>query len=303
MHDQAQALRELVLARESAAGQAGAKPDDGPDAPPGARATRVVTVTSGKGGVGKSNFSLNFAIALRNRGHRVLVFDADIGLANIDVLLGTPARYNLVHLLRREKTIWDIVQEGPGGLRFIAGGSGFQDLVRLSEEELEYFVTEVAKLHGHFDFVLFDTGAGLSKETVRFIAAADETIVVTTPEPTAVTDAYALIKMVNAMGQRTSFRLVINRVSDEREGRQTAEHFRQVAARFLGLDIPPLGYVPDDHHVSRAVKRQTPLLHAFPNCPAARGIDRIAANFLTERQPAAPSGIRGFLQRMKRLWD
>jgi len=286
MHDQAQALRERVRARIGTA--------------PGT--TRVVAVTSGKGGVGKSNFSLNFAIALRNRGHSVLVFDADIGMANIDVLLGSPARYSLVHLLRKEKTIWEIIQEGPGGLRFIAGGSGFLDLLRLDEEQLEYFVTEVEKLHGHFDFVLFDTGAGLSKETARFITAADETIVVTTPEPTAVTDAYALIKMVSAGGEPVRFRLVINRAADEREGIQTADHFRRVAARFLGLDILPLGYVPDDQHVPKAVKKQVPLLHAYPHCPAAKGIDRIASSFLMEERTAAPAGIRGFLSRIRRIW-
>jgi len=286
MHDQAQALRERVL------GKVGAPP----------RTTRVVTVTSGKGGVGKSNFSLNFAIALRNRGHSVLIFDADIGMANIDVLLGAPAQYNLVHLLRKEKSIWEIIQEGPGGLRFIAGGSGFLDLLRLNEEQLEYFVTEVGKLHGHFDFVLFDTGAGLSKETERFITAADETIVVTTPEPTAVTDAYALIKMVSAGDEPVRFRLVINRAVDEREGLQTADRFRRAASRFLGVDILPLGYVPDDQHVSKAVKRQVPLLHAFPHCPAAKGIDRIASSFLMEERTAEPAGIRGFLHRIKRFW-
>ncbi|MFC5401955.1 MinD/ParA family protein [Cohnella soli] len=287
MIDQAQALRHLVHSKDSRS----------------ARTTRIITVTSGKGGVGKSNFSLNFAMALQNRGHSVLVFDADVSFANIDVLLGTPAKYNLIHLLKGEKSIWEIIQIGPGGLQFIAGGSGFQDLVRLSDEQLEYFSEQIGKLHGHVDFILFDTGAGLSKETVKFIAASEETIVVTTPEPTAITDAYALVKMLKTMGHEPAFKLIVNRVADEREGRQTADNFRQVADKYLGLDIPVLGYIPDDANVMKAVKRQTPLAVAFPDSEAAKGIDRIASRFLLEEREQKPKGLSGFLNRMKKLWS
>jgi len=289
MNDQATALRHLVHAKEGKEN----------------RATRIVTITSGKGGVGKSNFSLNFGMALQKRGYSVLVFDADVSFANIDVLIGTPAKYNLIHLLKGEKSIWDIIQTGPGGLQFIAGGSGFQDLVRLSEQELEYFAQQIAKLNGHVDFILFDTGAGLSKETVRFITAAEETIVVTTPEPTSITDAYALIKMLKSMGHNIAFRLVVNRVGDEREGRQTADNMRQVAGKYLDLDLPVLGFIPDDANVSKAVKRQTPLAVAFPDSAAARSIDRIASAFLMEARETSSSaqGVTGFLQRIRRLWS
>ncbi|CAI6027218.1 MinD/ParA family protein [Cohnella sp. JJ-181] len=288
MSDQAEALRHMVSSRD---------PDQ-------AKQTRILTVTSGKGGVGKSNFSLNFALALQRRGFSVLLFDADIGMGNIDVLLGTPAAYNLFHLLKRDKSIWEIIQEGPGGLRFIAGGSGFKDLIRLSDEELEYFASEIAKLYGEVDYVLFDTGAGLSKETLRFIQAADETIVVTTPEPTSITDAYALMKMVKTMGQEAAFRLVVNRVGDDREGRQTSDNIRQVAKTYLSLDIPLLGFVPDDAHVSKAVKKQTALSYLYPDCPASRGIDGIAAEYLNEsRKSSVQTNIKGFLQRVRKLWS
>ncbi|TJY43172.1 MinD/ParA family protein [Cohnella pontilimi] len=287
MNDQAQALRQLIMTRGNT----------------DTKATRILTVTSGKGGVGKSNFSLNFAMALKRRGHSVLVFDADIGMANIDVLLGTPAQYNLFHLLKREKTIWDIIQTGPNELPFIAGGSGFQELVRLDDEDIEYFAEQVGQLNGHFDYLLFDTGAGLSKETLRFITAAEETIVVTTPEPTSITDAYALMKMVKTMGHDVPFRLVVNRVSDEREGLVTADNMRQVVQKYLAVDLPVLGFIPDDTQVTKAVKKQTPLSLAFPQSAAMQGIDRIAASYLREDRGPAQPAAGGFLQRIRRLWS
>lgn len=287
MADQAQGLRELVSGYQQSR----------------SRPTRVITVTSGKGGVGKSNFTLNFALTLQSRGYKVLVFDADIGLANIDVLLGESPRYNLYHLLKREKTIWDIIHRSQHGLLFIAGGSGFNDLIRLKEEELEYFVSEVNKLSGHVDYILFDTGAGLSKETLKFIVAAEEAIVVTTPEPTSITDAYAIIKMVHNMQYNVNFRLVINRVSERREGKQTADKITMVAKQFLDLDIPTLGYVYDDTHVSKAVKRQVPFSLAYPNSPASRAILELVDGYLAERPMSGDrgSGIRSFLSRMIKL--
>lgn len=288
MNDQAQSLRNLVNART------GVK-----------RAARILTVTSGKGGVGKSNFTLNFALTLQRQGYRVLIFDADIGLANIDVLMGVTPKYNLYHLLKREKTLKEIVHTGPEGLQFIAGGSGFTELVRLSEEELEHFVSQIAGLSDEMDYILFDTGAGLSKETLKFIMAADETIVVTTPEPTAITDAYAIIKMVNSMQAQAAFRLVVNRVASEKEGRQTADKIRLAASRFLGLQIPVLGCVQDDDHVTKAVRKQVPFTIAYPASAASRCMQRIVDNYLGGRTAEAipPGNFRGFLNRMMKWWS
>jgi flagellar biosynthesis protein FlhG len=287
MMDQAEALRNLVKQQELQ--------EEG-------RTTRVVTVTSGKGGVGKSNFSLNFALSLQRLGKKVLVFDADIGMANIDVLMGISSTYNLYHLLKQEKTIWEIVQEGPEGLNFIAGGSGFRDLMDLSQEQLDRFEVEISKLHGKYDVILFDTGAGLSKETVKFITAAQETIVVTTPEPTSITDAYALIKMVKSMEVDVHFKLIVNRAADPREGKQTADKIAMVAQRFLQSDLPHLGILPDDPNVSKAVKRQIPFTVAYPGSEASVAIDRIARHFLEIPQSStASSGVKGFLHKMFRL--
>lgn len=287
MNDQAEALRNMVRQRVYM--------EEG-------RTTRIITVTSGKGGVGKSNFSLNFALSLQRFGKKVLVFDADISMANIDVLMGVPSPYNLYHLLKGEKTIWDIVQEGTEGLHFIAGGSGFRDLLDLSQEQLASFTEEIEKLHARYDYIIFDTGAGLSKETVNFIGAAHETIVVTTPEPTSITDAYALIKIVKGMGMDVPFRLVINRATDRKEGEQTANNITSVAQRFLQAELPTLGILPDDQAVSKAVKRQVPFLIAFPNSDVAIAMKRLASNFLELPQSSqSVSGIKGFMQKMFRL--
>ncbi|MDQ0059680.1 MinD/ParA family protein [Paenibacillus harenae] len=287
MNDQAEALRNLIKQRE--------RIEEG-------RQTRIVTVTSGKGGVGKSNFSLNFAIMLRRLGQKVLVFDADIGMANIDVLMGVTSPYSLYHLLKQEKTIWDIIQLGPEGLHFIAGGSGFSDLLNLTAEQLDGFAGQIDKLHGQYDVILFDTGAGLSKETVKFIAASQETIVVTTPEPTSITDAYALIKMVNGMDIHVPFKLIVNRATDYREGRQTADKINLVSKQFLRIELPSLGIVPDDSNVSKAVKRQIPFTVAYPSSEASSAIERIAKQFLEmPKAEVAAGGVKGFLHKMFRL--
>ncbi|KRE83170.1 cobyrinic acid a,c-diamide synthase [Paenibacillus sp. Soil766] len=287
MKDQAEGLRNLVQTQ-------GDK---------GTRTTRIITVTSGKGGVGKSNFTLNFALSLQSLGYKVLVFDADIGLANIDVLMGVSSTYSLYHLLKKDKTIWEIIQKGTNDLEFIAGGSGFNDLLRLTEEELDYFAEQVMQLNGYVDFIIFDTGAGLSKETLKFILAAEEAIVVTTPEPTSITDAYAIIKMVNSMGHDVSFKLVINRVTDAREGKQTADKISLVAKQFLNITIPTLGFVDDDPVVSKAVKRQIPFSIAFPYSTATKSIKTLTDNYIKGyRVIETPStGVKSFLNKMMKL--
>ncbi|MFD0680133.1 MULTISPECIES: MinD/ParA family protein [unclassified Paenibacillus] len=288
MNDQAQGLRNLISSQQNQ------------QLP---KTTRIITVTSGKGGVGKSNFTLNFALTLQKKGFKVLVFDADIGLANIDVLMGITAKYNLYHLLKKEKTIWEIIQTGYNDLQFIAGGSGFNDLIRLTEEQLDYFANQVNQLNGSVDFIIFDTGAGLSKETLKFILAAEETFVVTTPEPTSITDAYAIIKMVNSMNEPVKFKLVVNRATDWKEGKQTADKISMVAKQFLQLDIPTLGFVADDNHVSKAVKKQVPFTIEFPSSPASQAIDKLVEDYIAKQTPAEnqDGAVKGFLSKMIRL--
>lgn len=289
MTDQAQALRQLASTKFTDSTRSTSK-----------GSAKIITVSSGKGGVGKSNFTLNFALALKSMGKKVLVFDADIGMANIDVLMGVSSRFSLYHLLRKEKNIEDVIQYGPGDLPYIAGGSGIVDMLSLSEEDLNFFISQIERISSEMDYILFDTGAGISKENMKFITSADYCFVVTTPEPTSITDAYALIKVVHGSYPEVDFSLVVNKAGDESEARQASEKIILTANRFLNLDIKMLGYVTDDPFVVKSVKRQIPFSIAFPTCDATRDVKRLALRYLAVPVPpeSGPlTGIKGFMQR------
>jgi len=265
--------------------------------------TRLVTVSSGKGGVGKSNFSLNFGLGLMERGHRTVLFDVDLGFANLDVLMGISPRKNLFHLLEPDAIVWDILEKGPGNLDFIAGGSGFTQIMELDEGKLDRLYSRLQPLQGYAETIIFDTGAGVSKESLRFMLSADEVILVTTPEPTSITDVYALIKMLHARDPNVRIRLVINRATSEREGKATAEKLAMVAKQFLNMEIGSLGHIADDPHVSKAVKLQRPFLLAYPHSQASKNMRRLVANYLqAEQADTQPrGGLKGFFAKLKRF--
>ncbi|RAT94465.1 MinD/ParA family protein [Brevibacillus sp. Leaf182] len=283
MRDQAEQLRERMLQNKKT------------------RPTRLVTVTSGKGGVGKSNFSLNFGLGLSEKGHKAVLFDLDLGLANLDVLMGITPKKHLFHLLEPDTTVWDIIEHGPGGLEFIAGGSGFTQIMQLDDEKLDRLFSHLDPLQGYADTIIFDTGAGFSKESMRFMLSSDEVILVTTPEPPAITDAYAVIKMLHARNPAVSIRLVINRASSEKEGKMTADKLAMVSKRFLDMDIQSLGYVSDDPYVSKAVKLQRPFLLTYPQSQAARSIRNLVERYLDrpDTSDASVSGLKGFLAKLR----
>ncbi|AOZ94239.1 MinD/ParA family protein [Paenibacillus crassostreae] len=293
MNDQAHSLRKLISIRDQARTEAQMNQSNPASA-------KFITVCSGKGGVGKSNFTLNFALALQSLGKKVLIFDADIGMANIDVLMGASPQYNLHHLIRREKSIYEIIAKGPNGLSYISGGSGLTDLISLSEHDIQYFTSQIELVANEMNYIIFDTGAGLSKENIQFIIAADECIVVTTPEPTAITDAYALLKVIHGINTNVPYQMVINRVDDEKEAMFTANKIKLAAKRFLNIEIPMLGYISDDSHVVQAVKRQTPFFIAFPNSVAAKDIKRLIKHYTsipTATEVETLTGIKGFMHK------
>jgi len=284
MFDQAQALREKIKNHAKVP----------------LKQTRIVTVTSGKGGVGKSNFSLNFALGLIGAGKKVVILDVDLGLANIDVLMGLTPQSYLYEIIEKGKTVWDVLEKGPNGLEFISGGTGFNQILQLNDFQLNQFLEKMSALNGYADFIIIDTGAGLSKESLRFITAADDVVLVTTPEPTSITDAYAVVKIVHSKDPDVRFKMVVNRVSNNREGKNAYDKIALVSKRFLNMDIVSLGFVPDDAHVPKAVKKQTPFILAYPAAMASLGVKDLVTNYLegTNQSVYLPQGVRGFLKRM-----
>ena len=263
---------------------------------------RVIAVTSGKGGVGKTNFTVNLAIQLARRGKRIVIIDADFGLANIDVLFGIISTYNFADVLAGKMKIEAALTDGPLGIRFISGGSGMSQLANITESQMAYLLENLTFLDEMADIVLIDTGAGISKSVVNFVKASQETIIVTTPEPTSVTDAYAIIKAVKEEnGAAPAFKIVVNRVDDMREGEEIFNKLHMVAQRFLNVDLTSLGAIPYDNRLVQAVKRQQPVALQFPDTPASKCIDGISGRLICADAPdgAQPqTGIRTFMQRL-----
>ena len=259
---------------------------------------RVITVTSGKGGVGKTNFTVALAIAFARLGKKVLVIDADLGLSNVDVILGTSPPGNLLQVMQGGYSLNDVVADGPLGIKFISGGSGIYDLSNLSDVQLQYFLNQLGQFDSWADVILIDTGAGLNRMVLNFVMAADEVIVITTPEPTAVADAYAVIKTYASHGGTSPVRLVVNRVREVTEGNGVVNKLSKVTQRFLGLTLSHLGFVFEDRLVQKAVTSQVPLMIAYPDSVFARCIDRIAHSLAFGEELPAPRGIRGLFQRL-----
>lgn len=247
--------------------------------------SRVITVSSGKGGVGKTNFTVNLGIALSKQGKRVTIIDADLGLANVDVILGIIPKYTLSHIIKNEKSIDEIMLEGPHGLKVISGGSGMLDLVNLKEDQIESLIHSFDKLNDISDYILIDTGAGLNTSVLSFIKAASDVVVVITPDPTSITDAYALIK--NISEEEKHINLVINRVESSKEGAEVYGKLERAAKKFLHINLNNLGYVYEDNNVKKSVRLQRPFAIEYPNSIATKGIEMIAYNLINKENKTA----------------
>lgn len=260
------------------------------------RTAHTIAVTSGKGGVGKTNFTLNFAIQLAKSGYRVAVFDADLGFANMDVLMGMTPRQTLYDLLRPEVNILDVMERGPHGIFCIPGGSGVHELFSLTAEQSERIAFRLKELQKLADFIIVDTGAGLSKESVSLILAADEVILVTTPEPTAITDGYTVLKYL--FKQRDDLKLwtLINRAASRAEGEKTGEKICSAVKQFLHRDVRMLGYLPDHIDVVRSVKKQQPFSECFPNSLVTRRLQLLTKRYLADFTKKTDDGNKGFMR-------
>src|SRR3990172_5870955 len=237
---------------------------------PSVPGTRVISVSSGKGGVGKTNSVANLAIAFSRLGKRVLLLDADLGLGNLDVLLGLAPRFNIGHLLRGEKTIEEVLVDGPEGVKILPASSGVQELTDLSTEERLLLASHLEGLESLFDIMIIDTGAGISSNVLFFNVAAQEIMVVVTPEPTSITDAYALMKVLLHKHGERRFKLLVNEVKTRKEGIEVYRKISLAAERFLSISVEYLGSVLLDENVSRSVIRQKAVMELYPQTKASQ---------------------------------
>ena len=259
MEDQASELRALMQKRMETA------INESPYVKSATHKTRIIAITSGKGGVGKTNIAVNMAIQYAQIGKKVILIDGDLGMANVNVLLNVVPGSNLLHVIEKHKKMSDIILDTEYGIKFIAGANGFSKLANLSEDELNYFVEEFSTL-SNADIIIIDTGAGISNNVLSFVASADEVYVITTPEPTAVTDAYGIIKIIatELRNSEINMKLLVNRVHSADEGKRISERIINIAAQFLNYKIDYLGFIYDDPIVSTSVIRQKPFIISSP---------------------------------------
>ncbi len=291
MVDQATKLRQL-------AGVPAPKPNESLAISDDEKNTRVIAITSGKGGVGKTNLTVNLAIALKDEGQRVLVIDADLGMANVDVVLGSLSKYHLLHLLDPDIMLKDVLINGPYGVNYISGGSGIEKAKNFTVDEQEMLMNKLAGCSELADIILVDTGAGLGQNVMNFILAAEEVLLVTTPEPTAITDAYAVMKAYSAHATNKNLKVVVNRVYDENESEDVITKLNQTSKKFLKMPITSAGYIFEDRKVSSAVRKQKPFMATDPDSLAGKCVKAMASTLLYGGHMSVKRGWRGFLSQI-----
>lgn len=247
---------------------------------------RVITITSGKGGVGKSNTAINLAIQFRKMGKRVIILDADFGLANIEIMFGVVPKHNLCDLIYQGKDIKDIITWGPMEIGFISGGNGIAGMSNLGQGYLAYIIKNLAKLDEMADIIIVDTGAGISNAVLEFLVASGEIILVTTPEPTSITDAYSLLKALvrhpRFQSNVSQVKMIANKVKNAEEGRQLFQKLNAVISRYLKLGVSYLGAVPQDAKLNEAVMQQSPVSLKEPNAKSSMAYEEIAAKLMNK---------------------
>ncbi|MDR2071911.1 MAG: MinD/ParA family protein [Spirochaetaceae bacterium] len=290
MEDQAEKLREMMRQKNSSY----EKPSKAKEG----KKTRIITVTSGKGGVGKTNMSVNLALAYARTGRKVVVMDADLGLANVNVMLNMIPKFNLYHVIRKQKTMKEIMVETEYGISIVAGASGFSKIANLTEAERQYFIEELNTLSSA-DIIIIDTSAGVSSNVLDFVAAADDSLIITTPEPTAITDAYGIIKIiateVNSLNM--GLKLVVNRVKNAAEATKIADRMISITSQFLNLKLEYLGFIYDDVSVSQAVLKQRPFMVVDPKCKASLCVQHIVSR-MDKTEIRNNGGFGNMLKRM-----
>jgi flagellar biosynthesis protein FlhG len=291
--DQATQLRSLMR------DQRGIEPIVGRSGTGAAHRASVIAITSGKGGVGKTNIAVNLAIKLASAGKKVVLLDADLGLANADVICNIDLPANLSHVIARRKELSDVLVKAPGGFSLIGGASGLARMADLSDADRQRLVDAMGELEKSADVILIDTGAGISPNVLAFTRAADEVLVITTPEPTAITDAYAVVKVISRDNAERRVSLLVNQVRNAGEARIVHDRIAKVARQFLSMRIYDAGFIPADEQVSAAVRKRSPFVISAPRCPASHAVAQLAMRL---EQGVAGASIQGggFVNRMSR---
>ncbi len=253
---------------------------------------RVIAVTSGKGGVGKTSLSVNLAIEMSKRGKKVVIFDADFGLANVEVMLGIRPKYNLLDIFKNKKSIEEIITKGPNGIGFISSGSGVLELATMDHDNIRVLINQMSKLDKLYDVVIIDTGAGITDSVMEFVMVSPEILLVVTPEPTSITDAYSLLKVLRRKDDFNpmykTINVVSNRVSRTDEGREIYEKMNTVSSKFLNTRLQYLGEIYQDRNASLAIIEQKPVCLSYPLSQAARGISGIADRLMNDEVQSVP---------------
>jgi flagellar biosynthesis protein FlhG len=290
MEDQAEMLREIMRQKNGGREKPLKKES---------KKTRIITIASGKGGVGKTNVSVNMALAYARLGKKVVVMDADLGLANVNVMLNMIPKFTLYHVMRKQKTLKEILVETDYGISIVAGASGLSKIANLSEDERQNLIAELDTLSGA-DIIIIDTSAGVSSNVLDFIAAADEAVIITTPEPTAITDAYGIIKIIHTEFDNLNMglRLVVNRVKSVAEAKKVADRMTNIVGQFLNLKVDYLGFIFDDFVVSQAVLKQKPFMVIDPRCKASLCVQHIVGRL--EKSDFSENG--GFGNMLRRFF-
>ena len=277
--DQAQTLRGLNSSHRSAS----FKPESN-------RITNVYSITSGKGGVGKTAVVSNLAYALASQGKRVLILDADLGLANIDVVFGLTPTHNLNHFFSGEQELHDILVEGPLGIKILPAGSGIQNFTRLENHQKRRLLDGLDSMNNHFDYVLIDTEAGISENVTYFNTAAQEILIVTTPEPTAITDAYALMKLLSVQYHEKKFNLLVNQIRTEDDALDVYKKLTMVSNRYLDISIDYLGSIPEDRQMVDAIRKQKVISELLPTSKVSLAFNQLASRICAEPPQVYPKG-------------
>lgn len=260
---------------------------------------KTISIVSGKGGVGKSNVAINFALELIKQNKKVLIIDLDMGMGNIDILLGVQAKKTILDLLTERLPIFDIVETHSTGLAYISGGSSLNYIFNIEQSQLDYFIQEFTKMQFAFDFILFDMGAGVTEASLFFTMAADESILITTSEPTSITDGYAMLKQIISHDANFKVSLVLNRCMAMKKCQGTITRFQEIVARFLHFDLPVLGILPDDKNVSQAVMKQMPYTLYNPKASVSIATAKLVEHYLIAESKAAINNDSSFLKRFK----